>query len=291
MELKDYIEDVIKYIENNIHEVLTADILSKKIGYSKFYLHRIFQIYTGLTLMEYVRKRKLHYALLDLKKDKRIIDIAVDYGYGSERSFSRAFVKEFGNSPSYYRNRPAESIKRLVVYDLHLPRKEWLENMKEYLSEIRYETLKDMTVISGIRISADPEDEIIGIMIKFKNDNGIIVKRTFGFDSPVTEAEREKGYRGYEFWMVIDDEGAFELVEGTEFTVKKIPSYKYVSLRITDPFANPLERIPNGWKTLVAWLDKNKVQCDFENDINLDCLEEVKEENGTMFMDIYIPIA
>lgn len=289
MELKDYIEEVINYIELNIHESLTADILSENIGYSKFYLHRIFQIYTGLSLIDYVRRRKLHYASIDLRSDKRILDIAIDYGYGSERSFSRAFVKEFGKSPSNFRDKPVMSTKKLVVYDLHLPREEWLVHMKEYLSNIRYETLSEMSVISGTRIGTEPEDEVIGLMTAFKNQHHINVTRTFGFDVPVDEKEKEKGLRGYEYWLVVEED-VLETIKDSEFILKKIPSYKYVSLRITDPFENPFEKIPNGWKTLVAWLEDNQVLCNMNNDQNLDCLEEVAEEDGLLYMDIFIPI-
>lgn len=289
MELKDYIEEVINYIEDNIHETLTADSISEKIGYSKYYLHRIFQIYTGLTLMDYVRKRKLHYASIDLHSDKRILDIAIDYGYGSERSFSRAFVKEFGKSPSYFRDKPVCSTEKLMVYDLRLPGKVWLEHMKDYLSKIKYETLSEMRVISGKRMGSEPEDEIIGVMTKFKETHHINVQRSFGFDVPVDESDQAKGYRAYEFWLVTEDD-VTDLIHDTEFVVKTIPSYKYVSLRIADPFENPFEKIPNGWKTLVAWLEENKVLCNMDNDKNLDCLEEVGEEDGVMYMDIFIPI-
>jgi len=164
------------------------------------------------------------------------------------------------------------------------------EKMKDYLSKAKYETIKKMTVISGTRISAEPEEEIIGIMTKFKNDNGIVVKRTFGHDSPVNEENTIKGYRGYEYLMVVDEDDVIELVKDTEFVLKKIPSIKYASLRITDPFVDPFDRIPNGWNTLVKWLEENNVTCNLENKDNLECLEDVREENGAIFMDIYIPV-
>ncbi|MBI9015121.1 MAG: helix-turn-helix domain-containing protein [Clostridiales bacterium] len=289
MTLKEYIEEIIKYVEENIHEVITADIISKRIGFSKFYLYRIFQTYTGLTLMEYVRKRKLNHALNDLKTDQRILDIALNYGYGSERAFSRAFVNEFGKSPSHFRNNEHKIESKLSVYDLSLPRKDWIEMVKEYLSKVRYETLKEMTVISGIRIGAEPEEEIINLMMAFQKEHNFEVKRSFGFDSPVDEEVANKGHRGYEFWLSIDEKDT-GVVEGTEFVIKQIPSYKYACLRITDPFENPMEKIPNAWKSLVSWIEENNVVCETGQDQNLDCLEEVIDIDGTTYMDILIPI-
>ncbi len=110
----------------------------------------------------------------------------------------------------------------------------------------------------------EPEDEIIGIMTKWSNDNNIRVERQFGFDIPISEEEKAKGYRGYEYWLKVKGPLNSQAIVNDEFEWKEIPGYKYVSLRITDPFLDPFERIPNGWKTLVAWLEENQVSSNFD---------------------------
>ena len=287
MKLKKYIEAVINYIEEHIQEDLSVDQISHSIGYSKFYLHRIFQIYTGLSIKAYVRKRKMYHALVDLQTELRVIDIALKYGYASERSFTRAFTNMYGKSPSHFRNVDYLVEEKLCVYDLELPERDWVNKVKEYLSSVRYETLEPMTVISGKRAGLEPEDEIIGVMSRYAEGHNIVVKRRFGFDSPVSEDMQAKGQRGYEYWLVVNDD--YNLIS-SEFVLKKIPSYKYVSLRIENPFENPMEKIPNGWKTLVAWLDSN-VEDIMSKDLCLDCLEEEYEKDGINYMDIFIPIA
>lgn len=290
MELKECIQDIVDYIESHIQDELTADSISEKAGYSKFYLHRIFSIYTGVTLMDYVRKRKLHRSLDALNSNQRIIDVALDYGFNSERSYSRAFVKEFGQSPSQLRHTDVCVCSKIIVYNLNLPSEGGLREMNGYLSKIKYETLKAMTVISGKRVGLEPEDEIIGIMTKWSNDNNIRVERQFGFDIPISEEEKAKGYRGYEYWLKVKGPLNSQAIVNDEFEWKEIPGYKYVSLRITDPFLDPFERIPNGWKTLVAWLEENQVSSNFDQSENAYCLEEVIEIEGRTYMDIYIPI-
>ena len=52
--------------------------------------------------MEYVKKRRLSLAAIDLFKGERIIDIALDYGFKTHNGFSKAFKKEFGFSPKQY---------------------------------------------------------------------------------------------------------------------------------------------------------------------------------------------
>lgn len=91
----------IEYIENNIMEELTLEEIAKKSFLSPFHFHRIFSAFTGFSVMEYIRKRKLNIAVLSLKHNKKtILETAIEFGYGSNESFSRAVQKEFGCNPS-----------------------------------------------------------------------------------------------------------------------------------------------------------------------------------------------
>ena len=95
----------IEYIEENIKFDLTPDMIARKCGYSTFHFCRIFNIHKGITLMEYVKKRRLSLAAIDLFSGKRIIDIAMDYGFDTHNGFSKAFKKEYGFTPTQYLKR------------------------------------------------------------------------------------------------------------------------------------------------------------------------------------------
>ncbi|MGG7162384.1 AraC family transcriptional regulator [Clostridium ihumii] len=95
----------IEYIEKNIKFNLTPDMIARKCGYSTFHFCRIFNIHKGITLMEYVKKRRLSLAAIDLFSGKRIIDIAMDYGFDTHNGFSKAFKKEYGFTPTQYLKR------------------------------------------------------------------------------------------------------------------------------------------------------------------------------------------
>lgn len=58
-----------------------------------------------MTPMEYIRKRKLSLAALDLFKNKKILDIALDYGFETASGFTKSFKKEYGYSPAQYAKR------------------------------------------------------------------------------------------------------------------------------------------------------------------------------------------
>ncbi|UYO99245.1 helix-turn-helix transcriptional regulator [Oceanotoga sp. DSM 15011] len=71
-----------------------------------YHFHRIFNELTGETLKSYIRKRRLTEASKDLLNcNNSIIDIAFDYGFESQESFTRAFKKVFKVTPGKYRKR------------------------------------------------------------------------------------------------------------------------------------------------------------------------------------------
>lgn len=103
MELKTVIFGSLKYIEANINESITAEDIAKNAGYSLYYFSRIFKNQMGLSIMEYVKERRLIKASEEIVKGKKIIDVALDYGYQSHSSFTKAFKNKFGFSPTLLR--------------------------------------------------------------------------------------------------------------------------------------------------------------------------------------------
>ena len=98
--IKD-LEKIIEYIENNLTEDINTKELSKHVGISEFYLQRSFQILTGYSLGEYIRNRRLYLAARELShSNNKIIDIAYKYGYETPESFTKAFSKFHGSTPS-----------------------------------------------------------------------------------------------------------------------------------------------------------------------------------------------
>lgn len=108
MSITEIITDVIAYIEQHIREPLSLDQLSHHTYISKYHLHRLFSSMTNKPLVSYIRKRKLSTSVQDLiHSHLKIIDIASEYGFGSEQSYIRAFKKTFGITPSRFRKHPS----------------------------------------------------------------------------------------------------------------------------------------------------------------------------------------
>ena len=93
--------NAIDYIEEHITEKIDYGQIAKIAYSSKYHFQRVFGITCGVTLGEYIRKRKLTLAGNDLKSKKtKVLEVALKYGYETSESFSRAFYKFHGVMPS-----------------------------------------------------------------------------------------------------------------------------------------------------------------------------------------------
>ena len=104
MEWLTCIRKTIEIIENNLKSNLSAQDIAKEVYLSPFFLQKGFSVLTGYTLSEYMRNRKLYEAGIELQKtDTKVIDIAYDYGYETPESFTKAFTRFHGVSPTQVR--------------------------------------------------------------------------------------------------------------------------------------------------------------------------------------------
>lgn len=95
------IQRAIDYVEDHITEPVDFEEVAKCAYSSSFHFQRIFSILCGFTLGEYIRCRRLSLAGSELlSSDEKIIDIALRYGYDTPESFSRAFTRFHGITPS-----------------------------------------------------------------------------------------------------------------------------------------------------------------------------------------------
>lgn len=104
MNWSEAIGRAILYIENNLTNDITVKDIAKYVYMSPFYFQKGFAIVCGYSLSEYIRNRKLSVAGYELlNTNNKIIDIALKYGYDSPDSFTKAFTRFHGSTPSKVR--------------------------------------------------------------------------------------------------------------------------------------------------------------------------------------------
>jgi len=138
------------YIEAHIDDDLALNDVSTVTTYSPYHFGRLFYYVADMPLVEYIRKRKLSLAAMALQtSDIKIIDLAVMYGYDNADSFSRAFTKQHGVTPSAAR-------KKGVALTIYLP----------LTFQIKIKGVQAM----NWRIEEKEEFEVFGIERLFSND-------------------------------------------------------------------------------------------------------------------------
>ena len=90
----------IDYIEENLDREISYDEVARIACCSTYYFQRIFSYVSGVSLSEYIRRRKMTQAAFELQRtDNKVIDVAHKYGYSSPTSFNRAFQSVHGIAP------------------------------------------------------------------------------------------------------------------------------------------------------------------------------------------------
>lgn len=122
-QIQTIIDEIDRCIKQKGDETVTLHSLSSKLGYSEFYLSRKFHEISGMPFRDYLRFRKLTFALKELRDTEHsILDIALNYGFSSHEAFTHAFKEAYGTTPSEYRRNPIPLVLRTYIrpFDCYL---------------------------------------------------------------------------------------------------------------------------------------------------------------------------
>lgn len=94
------INEIVAYINDNLSENLSLDQLASTFYISKFYLNNKFKQYTGLTVYQFIIKKRLTVARNMLRAGTPVMDACMRCGFGDYSNFRKAFKREYGRNPS-----------------------------------------------------------------------------------------------------------------------------------------------------------------------------------------------
>ena len=222
------ISKAIDYIEEHITEPTDYARAAKEACSSPFNFQRVFALLCGYTLGDYVRMRRLTLAGEELfSTDAKVIDVALKYGYDSPESFSRAFTRFHGVSPSAVRKGAAiHSFSRICVK---------LILTGGSIMEYRIEKKQAAKIICRRREFTKPGDDYTNKEIpEFWNECGRdgSIQKLCGY---IKDSAQFKGLLGVCFSTEMTDSG-FPYGIGAEydgesdpqdFEIVEIPAYTY----------------------------------------------------------------
>ena len=122
MDTLENMKKAIDYIEDNLTDNIKYSKIAQTALCSQYHFQRIFVFLIGMPLSEYIRRRRLTLAALDLQNtNEKVIDVAIKYGYSSADAFSRAFQAMHGVTPSQAKKKDVSlKIQPRVTFSLSL---------------------------------------------------------------------------------------------------------------------------------------------------------------------------
>ncbi len=111
---KNRINRVFEFIDKNLDSDLSLNTISEIAFFSPFHFHRIFKFITGETLNEYVTRRRIEKSAMDLlHNNNSTTEIAHKFGFSDNSSYSRAFKKYYGVSPTEFRKQNPNRLSKI----------------------------------------------------------------------------------------------------------------------------------------------------------------------------------
>ena len=248
----------IDYIEDNLDKEISYDEAARIACCSPYYFQRVFSYVSGVSLAEYIRRRKMTQAAFELQRaDSRVIDVALKYGYSSPTSFNRAFQNVHGITPTaaklggnVLQAYPSIQFKieitggsamayRIVkkpplrIVGIRIPLTPDMEDNLRIVPEFWKVSLQGKQFLEICRLSNGEPRGILGISV-YKNPKEIYYYIGVAANSPAPA-----GMYGFEIpaatWVIFDNNGRFkEDVQSVfkRFYMEWLPfsGYKYAEL-------------------------------------------------------------
>lgn len=282
MEWANAISKAIEYIETHITDGITAEDIAKEVYLSPFYFQKSFSLLCGFTVNEYIRSRRLSLAGNELAtSDERVIDVAIKYGYDSPDSFTKAFTRFHGITPSMAR-------KNGQILKTFAPLKIKISMEGGYGMDYKIMKKEEFTVL-GVSKKFDYENAKKTIPMfwqeHYARGNGKYVCGMFGVN-----IDEQMGGDTFEYLIADIYNPLKEVPEG--FTVRKIPAFTWAVFPSRGAMPDALQDVNT--KIFSEWLPALG-DYEFAAGYCIEMYDDVsKYEKGTMddnyYCEIWIPV-
>ncbi|MDE6209271.1 MAG: AraC family transcriptional regulator [Lachnospiraceae bacterium] len=282
MEWTEAISKAIQYIENHITEDISANDIAKEVYISSLYFQKGFSMLCGFTISEYIRNRRLSLAGNELAtSDKKVIDIALKYGYDSPDSFTKAFTRFHGVTPSMVQ-------KNIGMLKTFAPLKIKLSMEGGYIMDYKIVKKEAFTVLGAAKTFSyeGAKSEIPEFWKEhYSSGNGKYVCGMFGINV-------DEQMEGDTFEYLIADmyNPVKDIPEG--FITKTIPAFTWAVFPCKGAMPDTLQNVNT--KIFSEWLPSLK-DYEFAAGYCIEMYDDPSEyQNGTQdenyYCEIWIPI-
>lgn len=276
MEWLKSLDQAIEYIESNLTKEITCEAVAEHVYLSSFHFQRAFSLFTGFTVGEYIRNRRLSLAGHELLSEKsKVIDIALKYGYETPEGFSKAFSRFHGVTPNEVKTQGTilKSFNRLV-----------LKIILEGGNSMEYKIVKKepLQVVAMTR-RFDDETSKTGIT-KFwdeyyKNGFGEKVCGMMGICSQSKDSENK-----WKYGIGCEKKYVKKIPEG--FEILEIPAYTWAVFTCVGAMPTAIQ---NMWKRVYSeWLPASNYE--LISDYDIEFYTEGDTRSDQYISEIWIPV-
>ena len=239
MSNRDVVLKAIRFIEANLKNELCVIDCSNHVHYSLYHFIRLFQNITGFSPKSYIQQRRLSESVKELlESQKKVLEIAFDYQFGSNEAYSRAIKKQFGLTPAEIKKGSS-----LSVFPLLYPiTEDYLQNSLQIKSIEPLKVVLESKLLAGISIfvpDTSTGEEISALWQSFFKEATLITSRTIP----------EKYYQ-VQFWSDINELSGLYFFVGVEIESSKNIPPQFVMKEI--PVSNYLRFVHKGFSNKVG---------------------------------------
>ena len=272
------IHQAIQYIEEHLREELTIREIAQQAALSPFYFQKGFAMLCGMTVGDYIRQRRLSAAGLEvLTTGRKIIDIALNFGYDSPDSFTKAFTRFHGLTPAALR-KSGGAVRSFAPLRIKVTL-EGGQNM-----DCKIMKKEAFTVLCRAK-AFKYEDAVAQIpqfwAEHFGTGGGKVVCGMYGIN-----LDESMGGNEFEYLIADNYDPAKEVPEG--FTTRTIPAHTWAVFPCTGRMPQALQGLNQ--QIFSEWLPTNP-DYKIAAGVNVELYSDAsKFENGTQDQDYYCEI-
>ncbi|RKR09208.1 AraC family transcriptional regulator [Flavobacterium sp. 90] len=292
---KNRINRVFEFIDQNLESDLSLNTVSEIAFFSPFHFHRVFKFVTEETLHEYVKRRRIEKSASDLlHKNITATEIAHKYGFSDNSSYSRAFKKHFGVSPTEFKGQNPNRFSKIRQlkskngqeypdYEKYICVINNLKNWIKMNAKIEIKEMSKMDLAYVSSIGPDNLENAYGKLVQWATPKGLINGQTkmitvYHDSFKITEANKVRMSASILLDKAVETNG--------EIGLTTIEAGKF----IVGSFEIGLQEFEKSWTGLFVWMNENGYKkADREPfEIYYNNFNEHPERKA--IVDFYIPI-
>lgn len=280
-------QSMVDYIEQHLYEKqLNLSYLADTFGYSRYHLHRMFTGVTQLPIHTYIKRRRLSEAARKLvQSDDSILDIALEIGYETQRSFSKSFKAFYKTSPKAYR-------KLSNYLPLQLPYQVEPMELSQIQKpiEIKNEKYDDILLV-GYEVSTSKGFFVIGKCWRNLHKHKVAISNRSDMDNLIAVND----YSNFEDH---EEHPCFTYFAGAEVTTveslpkgmvtKRLPASEYVVFTFQGKNQDSIQPMIN--YIYHDWFCESTCEFNENNPYDFVKYGEAMNENGYSIIEVWIPI-